>query len=312
MKTGQSLTCVVFLVGAIACAAVFAQEPRSKKAGQGERAWPEIDATAQDPLSASDANVIFQNGWAASNQPGNESVQLAHKYSKTENEDEKRDVRKKLHDTVSREFDQNIKHQEKELDGIEKQITHMRSLAEKRASAKDRIVDRRIQQLVDEANGLGWHEGAARTQDPALPAADFVARFQEGQHAWGFAKAPEGTGALVKKYAKAETGDEKQDLHRQIAEALSRQFDEHMKLQEKELKELEKQVSSLKAVIKKRLDAKSSIVDRRVEQLVLDAEGLGWGTPGKMTFGRPGFYFNPAPPNPYAPAKEKTEGGPGR
>jgi len=84
---------------------------------------------------------------------------------------------------------------------------------------------------------------------------------------------------LAKKYAKAEKEDEKKEIRKKLAEVLSEQFDLQIKQQQKELEELEKQVDKLKTMLKKRVDAKSSIVDRHVEQLSLDAQGLGWSGP---------------------------------
>lgn len=83
---------------------------------------------------------------------------------------------------------------------------------------------------------------------------------------------------LAQQYAKATKDDEKKDIRKKLFEALGQQFDELAEQQQKELEDLEKQVTALKALLKKRHDARDAIIDRRLEQVIQDAEGLGWGT----------------------------------
>jgi len=85
---------------------------------------------------------------------------------------------------------------------------------------------------------------------------------------------------LAHQYAKSEKEDEKKETRKKLTEVLDRQFDLHLKEQQNELDELEKQVAKLKAVLRKRKDAKENIVERRLEQLVQEADGLGWNAPG--------------------------------
>jgi hypothetical protein len=84
---------------------------------------------------------------------------------------------------------------------------------------------------------------------------------------------------LAQKYAKATKEDEKKDLRKKLSDALGKQFDQLAERQQKELQDLEKQVADLKALLKKRHDNRESIIDRRLEQVLQDAEGLGWSTP---------------------------------
>jgi predicted RNase H-like nuclease (RuvC/YqgF family) len=109
---------------------------------------------------------------------------------------------------------------------------------------------------------------------------------------------------LALKYAKSDKEEEKKDLRRKLADALSQQFDLHMQQQQKELEELEKQIADLRSLIRKRQDAKSSIVERRIDQLAQDAQGMGWttGTPHWWSAGD----FGPQPPPPPPRAKKST------
>ncbi len=85
---------------------------------------------------------------------------------------------------------------------------------------------------------------------------------------------------LARQYVAAEKQEDKRDIRKKLSDALSQQFDAHIKQQQKELEDLEKQIANLRSVLQKRIGAKSTIVERRVEQLIQDAEGLGWNAPG--------------------------------
>jgi hypothetical protein len=84
------------------------------------------------------------------------SVQLARQYAKAIKEEDKKDIRKKLSDTLSKEFEQLAQQQQNELDVLEKQVANLKTILKKRKDSKDTIVDRRLEQLIQEAEGLGW------------------------------------------------------------------------------------------------------------------------------------------------------------
>src|SRR5260370_31675023 len=154
MKTRRIMTGGIFLLSVLTCAAVFAQQPKQTDHAQGDGVRQEADTNGPAPRilytgQAADY-ATPQNVYQASHALHSESIQLAHKYVKTESDDEKRDLRKKLRDALAREFDQNIKQQQKEFEGVEKQITQMRSLPEKRAAAKNKTLNRRLEHLQDE------------------------------------------------------------------------------------------------------------------------------------------------------------------
>ncbi len=94
---------------------------------------------------------------------------------------------------------------------------------------------------------------------------------------------------LAEQYVKTEKESEKKELRQKMTEVLSQQFDQHLEHQQKELADLEKQIEELRATLKKRAGAKAAIVDRRVDQLIQDAEGLGWSGPGIPGAFGPGF-----------------------
>ena len=98
---------------------------------------------------------------------------------------------------------------------------------------------------------------------------------------------------LIHDYVKAEKEEEKKEIRKKLAEALGKQFDAHMDQQQKELADLEKQIANLRALLKKRQEGKTTIIDNRMDQLIRDAEGLGWTAPGNPN--QPGALFRPTP-----------------
>ena len=110
---------------------------------------------------------------------------------------------------------------------------------------------------------------------------------------------------LAQQYIKAEKEDEKKQIRSKLANVLAKQFDAQVARQEKDLADLEKQIASLKALLKKRTDAKTAIIDHRTEQLIRDAQGLGWSVPGTGNWATPGNHAgNPFSPL-YGPVEDK-------
>jgi flagellar motility protein MotE (MotC chaperone) len=94
---------------------------------------------------------------------------------------------------------------------------------------------------------------------------------------------------LAKQYVTAEKEDQKKEIRKRLTDSLAKQFDQHVQQQQKELENLEKQIASLRTVLKKRQDSKTSIVERRVEQLILEADGMGWNVPSTPSAPRAGM-----------------------
>jgi len=62
-----------------------------------------------------------------------------------------------------------------------------------------------------------------------------------------------------------------------LTETVGKQFDARQSAREKELKQLEDQLLKLKAAQSKRTTQKDRIVKDRVQQIINNAEGIGWG-----------------------------------
>lgn len=84
--------------------------------------------------------------------------------------------------------------------------------------------------------------------------------------------------SLAKQLAEA-TDDKKAELKEKLQDTLSRQFDAQQKARELEVARVEARVKKLRDTIAKRNEARRSIIDKRLDQLLSDAEGLGWNSP---------------------------------
>lgn len=81
---------------------------------------------------------------------------------------------------------------------------------------------------------------------------------------------------LAQKYAveKSESGREK--IKSQLTDLLKDQFDARQKRHQEEIKELEDQIKKLKDLIEKRQENRQEIIARRLDQMLREAQGLGW------------------------------------
>lgn len=85
--------------------------------------------------------------------------------------------------------------------------------------------------------------------------------------------------SLAAQYGAAKDDGAKEKVRGQLRDVLDKQFTVHHKRREVELAKLEARVGSLRELLNKRSEQRQTIVDRRLEQLVRDAEGLGWSAP---------------------------------
>jgi DNA anti-recombination protein RmuC len=80
---------------------------------------------------------------------------------------------------------------------------------------------------------------------------------------------------LVRQFSKAK-GEDREKLKAKLTEALEKQFDARQKRHQEQLAALEMEVRKLKELVQKRQENRREIVTRRFDELVRDAEGLGW------------------------------------
>lgn len=117
------------------------------------------------------------------------------------------------------------------------------------------------------------------TPVPAYPATPLYGQLApSGVYSSSSSQASEAS-QIAQRYVKANKEEDKRNHRKRLDDVLSEQFDRHMAQQKKELEDLEKQIEQLKATLRKRQDAKDTIVKRRADQLIHEAEGLGWTAP---------------------------------
>ena len=83
------------------------------------------------------------------------------------------------------------------------------------------------------------------------------------------------TEQLVKELSKAEGGN-KEKIKAELEATIDKQFEARQKRNESDIAVLEEQVKKLRDVVHKREQNRREIVAKRLEQLVREADGLGW------------------------------------
>ena len=84
--------------------------------------------------------------------------------------------------------------------------------------------------------------------------------------------------AKLVKELKASEGSDKDSVLTKLKSAVGAQFDSRQEGKAKELKALEEQLAKLKEIHTKRTQQREQIVADRVQQLLREVEGLGWGS----------------------------------
>lgn len=116
--------------------------------------------------------------------------------------------------------------------------------------------------------------------------AGFVARFPQYGHDPEMAKlmneevkAEQEAAKLIREYGKTEDEGKRAKLKTKLADVLGKEFDYQQKRRDLDLTRLEAKVKKLRELMKKRTDARQMIVEKRLDQLIREAEGLGWTVP---------------------------------
>jgi hypothetical protein len=92
------------------------------------------------------------------------------------------------------------------------------------------------------------------------------------------AKAGQEVDGLVAQYGRVEEAA-RAKLKEKLASALAKQFDAQQKRRDLELARVEARLKKLREVMRKRGEERKTIIDKRLDQLVREAEGLGWSPP---------------------------------
>jgi len=85
--------------------------------------------------------------------------------------------------------------------------------------------------------------------------------------------------SLMESYAHTEGDTERSQIKSKVAAALEKAFDLQQKRRELELSRVEARVKKIRELMQRRSDARQSIIDKRLDQLLREADGLGWTPP---------------------------------
>jgi hypothetical protein len=115
---------------------------------------------------------------------------------------------------------------------------------------------------------------AAGPAYPGDPASRIQRQLAQGDH-----ELTRKSQQLATQYGAAKDEDKKSQLRSQLRETLEKQFQLQEQRRAQELAQIEQRLKSLRELMQKRKDARNEIIDRRLDQLLRDAEGLGWTAP---------------------------------
>jgi hypothetical protein len=85
-----------------------------------------------------------------------ESRELSQQYRKSEDTDEKRRIRERLKELLSRQFDKRESFRMEEIKRLEKRIMELKQSNQERLQNKEKIVEQRMETLLGEDNKYKW------------------------------------------------------------------------------------------------------------------------------------------------------------
>lgn len=111
--------------------------------------------------------VLVQTGRRTLERFENDAV---HELKQAKDDEAKRDVRDKIRQRLSEQYDKMLDQQEKQIDAMEDRLNQLRDQLSRRKEAKSRMVDLKLETIVSRADGLGWPDANIRTETVERPA----------------------------------------------------------------------------------------------------------------------------------------------
>lgn len=130
----------------------------------------EVHGVQSDPFGSTSGYTVTYGGRAQQADPAivkakqleakiqRQARELVAKYASTDDADARAEVKKGLNSLLKEQFELQKEVREVELSRLEEKVKKLRDLLDKRSAQKDEIVERRVEQLLLEADGLGWGE----------------------------------------------------------------------------------------------------------------------------------------------------------
>jgi hypothetical protein len=85
---------------------------------------------------------------------------------------------------------------------------------------------------------------------------------------------------LIESWKNSKNEGERDNIEQSLRKLLTVEFSTRLEAHEEEVKQLEEKVRQLRARINLRREKQNEIVENRLQQLLRDAQGLGWGSEG--------------------------------
>jgi hypothetical protein len=173
----KTIGLLLMLVLGVIATALFAQEARTPRApraggfGEGAGVLTPTPAAPRVFTGPAGAGLFVQEGddmevfapegelftmVGPRHQQSEKIAKALAAWKKAESESDRDDAREALHDALVEEYDSALEGYEKYLDDLSKRLEELREQVSERRSAKDKLVDLRLEMLINEAQGLGW------------------------------------------------------------------------------------------------------------------------------------------------------------
>ncbi len=151
---------------------VTAAEPAPAQADQAVQSnWQALQqqAKAADAMLGSSLDATWAPGgypgaadpevakWIAEAQKAEAAQgQLLAKYAQAADEKQRAEIKASLGKVLERQFDLQLQQREREVSQIEARVRNLREMIDKRSKARQTIVTGRLDQLLNEMDGMGW------------------------------------------------------------------------------------------------------------------------------------------------------------
>jgi hypothetical protein len=117
---------------------------------------------------------------------------------------------------------------------------------------------------------------------------------------------------MINNWKQTKDADEREKIEKSLRDALTKEFEVRLAAHEREIKNLEEKVRQLRERLALRKEKQTDIVEHRMQQILRDAQGLGWGTDAATSYARPSYFVSEQQPiTPYvvpAPARQAPPG----
>jgi len=120
---------------------------------QTRAVWEIAPVTVSQPADAETAELA-----AAEVQAAKEAQELVQELQAADSEGTKTELKAKLRAALARQFEAQQKQRTREISSIEERLSKLKETLQKRDAAKDKIVDRRLDQLTGVRDELAWEE----------------------------------------------------------------------------------------------------------------------------------------------------------